>query len=237
MKRAIPHYASSAISLPCEQEYRAQNGLPILENLWRDLTFAVRTLRRNPAFAASCIATFAVGLGAMITVLCAVSALLWKPLPYPNPDRLVVIREVDPRSGLWPFSRNPVSSTSRNVPGRSRQLCAFRRGVFGIDRRWRPREHSVRSRHCVLFGHLRHPADRWPACFRIRKSEVVIARGLWKAEMADESCRNWASRRASMERITRLPGSPSLPADLLPGGADPSPAGCPRHGISHGPTR
>src|SRR5256885_16934874 len=44
------------------QEYREQKRLPLLENLCRDLTFAIRTLRRNPVFTASCVATFAVGL-------------------------------------------------------------------------------------------------------------------------------------------------------------------------------
>lgn len=72
-----------------EREYRERNGFPLLENVWRDLKFALRTLRRNPVYTASWAATLAVGLGSMITVLCVVSALLWKPLPYPHPERLV----------------------------------------------------------------------------------------------------------------------------------------------------
>ncbi|MGH9591609.1 MAG: permease prefix domain 1-containing protein, partial [Bryobacteraceae bacterium] len=66
-----------------QQEYREQRGIPALEHLWHDLKFAVRSLRRNPTFAAACTATLAVGLGAMITVFCVLSTFLWKPLPYP----------------------------------------------------------------------------------------------------------------------------------------------------------
>src|ERR1700683_2164242 len=44
-----------------EQEYREQNGVPVLENLWRDLAFALRTLRRSPVYTISCAATMAVG--------------------------------------------------------------------------------------------------------------------------------------------------------------------------------
>jgi putative ABC transport system permease protein len=86
------------------QSYREQSGLPLLENMGLDLKYAVRTLRRNLTFTAACIATLTVGLGAMITVLCVVSAFFWKPLPYPHPDSLVVLRELDPGKGEWPFS-------------------------------------------------------------------------------------------------------------------------------------
>jgi hypothetical protein len=86
------------------QEYRERSGFPLLENLWLDSKYALRTLRRNPAFTSSCVATLAVGLGAMITVLCVGSAFLWQPLPYPNPKSLVAVKEVDPRHGLWTFS-------------------------------------------------------------------------------------------------------------------------------------
>jgi ABC-type lipoprotein release transport system permease subunit len=86
------------------QEYRERSGLPLLENFWLDLKYALRTLRRNPAFTSSCVATLAVGLGAMITVLCVVSAFLWQPLPYPNAKSLVAVKEVDPRHELWTFS-------------------------------------------------------------------------------------------------------------------------------------
>ncbi len=86
------------------QEYRERSGLPLIENFCLDLKYALRTLRRNPAFTSSCVATLAVGLGAMITVLCVVSAFLWQPLPYPDAKSLVAVKEVDPRQGLWTFS-------------------------------------------------------------------------------------------------------------------------------------
>ena len=75
-----------------QQTYREQSGIPMLENIWRDFKFALRTLGRTPSYTISCTATLAVGLGSMITVLCIVSAVIWKPLPYPSPSRLVAFR-------------------------------------------------------------------------------------------------------------------------------------------------
>ena len=57
--------------------------------LGQDARYAVRGLRRNPAFAAASILTIALGIGMSTAVFSVVSAALIKPLPYPDPDRLV----------------------------------------------------------------------------------------------------------------------------------------------------
>src|SRR3954466_8919497 len=73
------------------EEARAVWVAPISDVLWRDARYAVRTLRREPAFAATAILTFALGLAVTATVFSVVDAELWKPLPYPHPDRLAAI--------------------------------------------------------------------------------------------------------------------------------------------------
>jgi len=60
-----------------------------IARLRQDARYAVRGLRRNPAFAAASILTVALGIGMSTAVFSVVSAALIKPLPYPNPDRLV----------------------------------------------------------------------------------------------------------------------------------------------------
>lgn len=60
-----------------------------LDGWRRDLTFALRTLRRRPGFALVAIVTVALGIGATTLVFTVVDGVLLRPLPYPEPDRIV----------------------------------------------------------------------------------------------------------------------------------------------------
>jgi putative ABC transport system permease protein len=57
----------------------------------QDLRYAARTLRAAPAFAAAAILTIAIGIGATTAIFSVVEATLLRPLPYPDPDRLVSV--------------------------------------------------------------------------------------------------------------------------------------------------
>jgi hypothetical protein len=73
---------------------------------FRDLTYAIRTLRRSPVFAVTGIATIALGIGVSTAIFSVTNAVLLQPLPYKNPDRLVLaLGEFKKRSVTdWPFS-------------------------------------------------------------------------------------------------------------------------------------
>ncbi|MDP8979235.1 MAG: ABC transporter permease [Acidobacteriota bacterium] len=60
---------------------------------WRS---AFRSLTRRPAFAAAAILILALGIGATTTLFSLIDTVLWKALPYPNPDRLVTLFEANP---------------------------------------------------------------------------------------------------------------------------------------------
>lgn len=64
-------------------------------DLARDLRYGGRMLRRNPAFSAAAILTLTIGVGATSAVLTLANAVLVRPLPYADPDRVVAVMEID----------------------------------------------------------------------------------------------------------------------------------------------
>jgi putative ABC transport system permease protein len=64
-----------------------------VESVWQDVRYALRTLRRSPGFATVAILTFALGIGTNIAIFTLSDGMLFRPLPYREPDRLVLIQE------------------------------------------------------------------------------------------------------------------------------------------------
>ena len=79
------------------------NSWGLLESLLRDVWQAMRRLRRSPGFAITAMAVIAVGIGANAALFTVVRSVLLRPLPFPEPDRLVMLyeRSVDPK---YPFN-------------------------------------------------------------------------------------------------------------------------------------
>jgi macrolide transport system ATP-binding/permease protein len=76
-----------------KQAYRERRTVPVLENLLRDVRFAIRQLRKNPGFTSTAILMLALGMCASVAIFAFVDAALIKPLPYRNPARLVGVYE------------------------------------------------------------------------------------------------------------------------------------------------
>src|SRR5579862_84680 len=73
------------------EEVHDMNRLPILDTLTRDLSYAVRVLRRSPAFTLTAILTLGLAIGANSAVFSLADTILIRPLPYPEPDKLAQI--------------------------------------------------------------------------------------------------------------------------------------------------
>ena len=82
------------------EDYRAERGLPWIEDLLQDLRFALRMLRKSPAFTAVAVVTLTMAIGANAVVFGVLNALILRPLNVPQPESLYEVKRADTK---YPF--------------------------------------------------------------------------------------------------------------------------------------
>jgi putative ABC transport system permease protein len=111
------------------EEWRDQRSLPFFETLQQDARYGFRMLRRTPGFTAAALVTLALGIGANTAIFTIVNAVLLRPLPYADPDRLVTVGDRTP-DGL---SSNVGFATVLDWRERSQTIDSF-----AMMRSWLP---------------------------------------------------------------------------------------------------
>jgi putative ABC transport system permease protein len=83
-----------------------------MHNIWQDLKYGFRVLRKNPGFAIGAIIVLALGIGANAAIFSVVNAVLLRPLPYSDPGRIAMVYHVPPQKsfpGMKIFAVSPAN--------------------------------------------------------------------------------------------------------------------------------
>jgi putative ABC transport system permease protein len=195
-----------------KEQYRDQNGIPLLEHLFQDLRYAGRTLRRSPGFTALAALTVAVGVAGPTVMFSMAKAWILDPLPFAEPDALLDLRNLDSVSGdtssvasadFLDWSR---TSQSIDIAGyRQRQ---FR--VTGAGRAERLRGAEVTPNFFALLGvqpangRLLDSRDAQPGSTKV----AVISSGMWREHFSADP--------AHVGRTVHLDGEDYVIVGVLP---------------------
>jgi predicted permease len=139
-----------------KEAYRDQRGMPVVEMLWRNVRFGLRSLRRTPGVAAAVIATLAIGIGSNAAIFSVVNGVLLKPLPYPNPAELVALghlggANVDDELPSAPYLYFTYREQNRTLAGVGLWLTGAA-NVTGLDRPEQVQTLTVTSDVLPLLG-------------------------------------------------------------------------------------
>ena len=196
--------------------HREQRGLPFLETLLQDVRYALRMLRKSPGFTAVAVLTLALGIGANTAIFSIVDAVLLRPLPYRDAERLVAIwcSEIgQPGSKIFASYRDFEEFKARNHSFEALEALTWARA--GEILTWRGSPHQVVSIPASVgfFSLLGIPAaqGRTFAPEDIHNGcTVVLAHSFWQNELA--------SAQGIVGNTLTLSGKPCFVAGIMPKG-------------------
>jgi predicted permease len=113
------------------ETYRNQRGLPMLEQINRDIRFGFRQLLRSPGFALTAILTLALGVGANTAIFTLIDSIVLRPLPFPDQERLVAISAngLFPKGWIRALQQNSRSFASLSAYGQNTESNIVAQGI------------------------------------------------------------------------------------------------------------
>ena len=159
-----------------------------MDTIFNDARYALRSLLRRPGFTAIAVITLALGIGANTAIFSVVNGVLLQPLPYPESDRLVSLRQSN-------VTTNPAQPDAQIAPGNflewQRQntsfssLAAYRTVSYNLTGDGNP-ERLLSARVSVELFNLLGAQPLWGREFLAeedqagREKVVIISQGLWQ---------------------------------------------------------
>jgi len=204
---------------------RGPSTLPgdgLMPSIWQDVVYAVRLLRRSPSFATVAVATLALGIGANTAMFAVVNAVLLKPLPFRDPERLMLVHILMPdfgagpgvfREGVWSY---PKYRTFLELQRTFEDTALFAGREFSLagDREpERVRGEVVTDRYPAIAGVepiLGRPFTANEAHRPGAPAVALLGHGLWT--------RRYGADPAMLGRTIQINGSPHMVVGILPRG-------------------
>ncbi len=177
-----------------------------------DLRYAFRSLLHSPAFTLAAIVTLALGIGANTAIFSAIDAVLLKPLPFPEPDQLVVISGRDADGQLGAFTGADLIDL-RTQAQSFEHLAAYRETSFNLTGQDRPErvtgavastDFFATFRAQALLGRTLSPALDRPAGPRT----AVLSYRLWQ--------RRYGGEQGIAGKTTIVDGEPATIVGVMP---------------------
>ena len=198
-------------------------SVPWVEDAWRDLRFAVRSLGKTPGFTVIAILVMAVGIGVNTAVFSVINAVLLKPLTYPDPQSLVQLTNTGP-GGSRPIADVPEFNVWRQQTAIFQQVAAYDFGGAGSNLTGGDNPQQVQAIHVTadyfsLFGapmaagRTFTTAEDSPNGGQV----VVLSYGLWQSR--------FGGKPDIVGRTIQIDGQPYLVVGVIGRGFVTDPAG------------
>ncbi len=121
------------MEIPVKEHWRDLRGMSVIDDLWRDIRYAARTLRKTPVFAAVAVLTLALGIGVNTAVFSVVNAVIFRPLPVKDGHRLAVIASVrSSMSALGPVSFPDLQDYRASTHDIFEDIAGYSVGFIGL---------------------------------------------------------------------------------------------------------